>query len=157
MEQVRQVIMAGIGATGLAMLFKSRARYLLVACASGVIVSGIYFILYIKWGSVFIASMSGAVFAGTWAEIMARVMKAPTNIFLIPAIVPLLPGGSLFYTMYWWMQKNSQLYQYYKTNTVNMIFGITLGTLIASVIFEYCITKGIWYIIGNQKKGGEQK
>lgn len=34
-----------------------------------------------------------------WSEGMARVRKAPANIFMIPGIIPLLPGGALYYTM----------------------------------------------------------
>ena len=33
------------------------------------------------------------------AEIAARIWKAPTTIFLLPGIVPLVPGGGLYYCM----------------------------------------------------------
>ena len=33
------------------------------------------------------------------AEILARVLKAPATIFLVIGIIPLVPGGGLYYTM----------------------------------------------------------
>ena len=33
------------------------------------------------------------------AEILARLLKAPATIFLVIGIIPLVPGGGLYYTM----------------------------------------------------------
>ncbi len=43
-----------------------------------------------------------------WSELMARKLKAPTNIFMIPGIIPLLPGGTLYYTMEAMLQKKQE-------------------------------------------------
>lgn len=47
--------------------------------------------------------MAGLFFASAvasvMAEIFARVMKAPSTVFLISMLVPLIPGGNLYYTM----------------------------------------------------------
>ena len=34
-----------------------------------------------------------------YAEVMARVRKAPATVFLVPGTIPMVPGGSLYYTM----------------------------------------------------------
>ena len=34
-----------------------------------------------------------------YAEIMARIIKTPTTTFIITSLIPLIPGGSLYYTM----------------------------------------------------------
>ena len=47
--------------------------------------------------------MAGLFFASAvasvMAEIFARIMKAPSTVFLISMLVPLIPGGNLYYTM----------------------------------------------------------
>ena len=43
----------------------------------------------------FIATIAVAIFA----EIFARVHKAPATLFLIIGIIPLVPGGGIYYTM----------------------------------------------------------
>ena len=44
--------------------------------------------------------MCGTVFATLFAELLARIMKSPTTVFLIPAIIPFVPGARLFFMMY---------------------------------------------------------
>jgi len=43
----------------------------------------------------FIAS----IFAAIYSEIMARILKTPVTTFVISAIIPLVPGGGMYYTM----------------------------------------------------------
>lgn len=43
----------------------------------------------------FIAS----IFAAIYSEVMARVLKTPVTTLIISAIVPLVPGGGMYYTM----------------------------------------------------------
>ena len=45
--------------------------------------------------AVFIAAMA----AGVFSEVMARVLKAPVTVFVICAIIPLVPGGAMYQTM----------------------------------------------------------
>ena len=37
--------------------------------------------------------------ATVYSELFARVCKTPTTSFLVPSIIPLIPGGLLYYTM----------------------------------------------------------
>lgn len=46
--------------------------------------------------SVLVASMA----AGIYSEIMARVLKAPVTAFVICSIIPLVPGGAMYNTMF---------------------------------------------------------
>lgn len=34
-----------------------------------------------------------------YAEVLARITKTPTTTYLIPSIIPLVPGSRLYYTM----------------------------------------------------------
>ena len=47
----------------------------------------------------FIPYLLASAFAVLYAELMARLRKCPTTLFVIPAILPLVPGGSLYYAM----------------------------------------------------------
>ena len=46
-----------------------------------------------------IASFCAAAVGAAYSQIMARVLRAPAPIFLVPAIIPLVPGCALYYTM----------------------------------------------------------
>ena len=59
----------------------------------------LYLLVFWRSGEVFLSSLAAATAICLWSETLARVRKAPANIFLIPGIIPLLPGGALYYTM----------------------------------------------------------
>lgn len=48
-----------------------------------------------EMAGLFLASVAASVMA----EVFARIMKAPSTVFLISMLVPLIPGGNLYYTM----------------------------------------------------------
>jgi uncharacterized membrane protein YjjB (DUF3815 family) len=49
-----------------------------------------------KGFALFIASIA----VGVYSEIMARLLKTPVTTFVIAAIIPLVPGNGMYYTMY---------------------------------------------------------
>ncbi len=44
------------------------------------------------------------------AELLARIFKAPATIFLIVGIIPLVPGGGMYYTMEALINSDMQLF-----------------------------------------------
>ncbi|MHB1151426.1 MAG: threonine/serine exporter family protein [Eubacteriales bacterium] len=49
--------------------------------------------------SILAAYFIGTLFVSVIGEIMARIMKMPSTIFVIPSIIPLVPGYGLYLTM----------------------------------------------------------
>ena len=45
------------------------------------------------------ASFCGSLSVGFLAEILARVLRKPATIFIIPGFIPLVPGGQAYLTM----------------------------------------------------------
>lgn len=46
-----------------------------------------------------VAFFYGSVAVAIYSEIMARIRKCPVTIFIICGILPLVPGGGMYYTM----------------------------------------------------------
>lgn len=56
--------------------------------------------LTIAWGGhVIVADFFGSVAVGLLAELLARLLKQPATIFIIPGFIPLVPGGEAYTTM----------------------------------------------------------
>lgn len=78
-------------------LFEVRGKNLIFTAING----GIGYFIYI------IAAPSGSFFAPLlasmaimlYSEIFARIRKAPATVFLAPALIPIVPGGSLYNSM----------------------------------------------------------
>lgn len=54
----------------------------------------------------FISYTAAAATITILAEVFSRRLKVPTVTFLYPALIPLVPGGGIYYTMYYIVQDN---------------------------------------------------
>lgn len=80
--------------------FNIRGKHLGAAAAAAVVSQVVHSCLEM-WG-VFSQAMccfAAAAAVSAYAEIMARRLKAPVNMYLITGIIPLVPGGLTYYTM----------------------------------------------------------
>ena len=96
-----QTSMGIIGSLGFALLFGIRGTKPLGCIALG---SGIGWIVYLVsvaggHGKAFGMLASSLVIAAC-SEILARVIKTPVILLLVPMLIPEIPGGDLYYTMY---------------------------------------------------------
>ena len=64
-------------------------------------------------------------------------MKAPSNIYLIPGIIPLLPGGAIYYTMYGVVSGDGTMFRENGIKTVIITIGIAAGIVVGTVIIIY--------------------
>ena len=133
---ILQIIAAVIGSMGFTMVFHLGRRRLITAAFGGFLSRISYLILFYFTSSVFTSTFCAAIFVCIYAEIMARIKKAPANIFLIPSIIPLLPGSDLYYTMTAVLSHNMIPFQEKGLETLAAILGITVGIVIGSFLFQ---------------------
>lgn len=94
-----QTIMGCIGAVCFAVLFNVRGKRLgLIAVSSALSWLG-YVLCDMGGAGVFWAIFCGTVVAGILSEVFARVVKAPVLMLLVPTLIPLFPGGTLYNMM----------------------------------------------------------
>ncbi len=99
MTQIIQCICAFTGTLGLGIIFNIRGKNLFFAAFGGILswtafsLSGLF--LTVDIGQYFFA----AIIISLYAECMAMIRKVPVTIFLVTSMIPLVPGGIIFYTM----------------------------------------------------------
>ena len=98
---VLQTAMAFVGSLGFAMIFHLRRGWLAVASLGGMLSWVVYLGVSVGAGveGIFLPTLVASAFAALYAELCARAVKAPSLLFVIPAVVPLIPGAALYYTM----------------------------------------------------------
>lgn len=131
-EGLLQILCAGLGTFAFALFFHVRSRHLLLATLGGALSWLLYLLVFQGTGNVFLSALAASLGVCLWAEILARVRKAPANIFLIPGIIPLLPGGALYYTMSALIAGEMDIVIQRGRETGLMALGIVVGILIAS-------------------------
>ena len=136
MEHVVQIIAAALGTLGFAFLFSVAPRHLPLFTLGGALSWTFYLIAWEQGASVFVSTLISAALICLWSEGMARLRKAPANIFLLTGIVPLLPGGALYYTMEAIVSKNMSQIVRKGAETGSIAVGIAVGIIIGSELFR---------------------
>ncbi len=88
-----------LASLGFAGIFNIRGKNLIYSSIGGSI--GWLFYLLCKNNS-FLPAISffvGSFAVGIYSETMARILKTPVTTFVIIGIIPLVPGGGMYYTM----------------------------------------------------------
>ena len=144
------LIMAFVAAAAFGMkLGMKRPLRLLTAGIGGFIGWGAYLLAALILNDFFsclIAATVGAIYA----QIMARVMRAPAAVFLIPAVIPLVPGRALYYTISSAMHAEPELMSQWGTTAALEALAIALGMVL--VILAVGAIKSISRKIKNRKK-----
>lgn len=142
-EYIIQTITAGLGAGGYSILFNIRRDKLIYASAGGSLSWLVYILASQLTVNAFISNMAAAAFATLYSEILARVKKAPTTVFLIPSVIPMIPGGGLFYTMSAVISNDPVLFEKYFVTTIETAFGISIGIIVMSLVGVRIVKRGI--------------
>ena len=122
-----QFFAAFIGAAGFGFLFHLQFKHIFPAALGGVLTWVIY-VIATTWGfDIFVSSLFASAFAAIYSEIIAKIRKAPTTLFLIISVVVLIPGGSLYYTMSYAVQKKWQMAAMYGLRTGQCALGLAIG------------------------------
>jgi uncharacterized membrane protein YjjB (DUF3815 family) len=75
-----------------------------------------------------------AFIISVYAEIMARVLKTPTTTFITTSLIPLIPGGSLYYTMTYAFETNSEKFIEKAIYTLQLASALALGIIVATTL-----------------------
>ncbi|MFR5875707.1 MAG: threonine/serine exporter family protein [Eubacterium sp.] len=134
-----QIAMAAIGTLGFSIYFRVSEKNVIASTAGGAIGWAVYLLIYHLSDNLFVSNFAAAFIVYIWAEIMARILKAPSNTYLIPGIIPLLPGGALYYTMNGLVEGDKEQFITNGINTLLITFGMAAGMVACAVMFHYLL------------------
>lgn len=67
-----------------------------------------------------------------YSEVMARVHKVPVTGYLLIALLPMVPGGGIYYTMEYCIAGNTQMFLETGLHTLGIAGSLALGILLVS-------------------------
>ena len=138
---VVQLIAALLGALGFSLVFGLHKRHLLLASLGGLLTWGVYLLIYHFLPNLFFANLMASVFAVSAAEVLARWRKCPATLFLVPSIIPLVPGSSLYYTMSCAVQRDVARMNEYGNQLLTAAFAIAAGISFVTIWRELRATR----------------
>ncbi len=93
------ILTAFLGTLGFTVVFRSKKQHIWAIAIGGAVSWAAYLAAAIFFESEPVCYFAASAVVGIYAEVLARVLKTPaTNIFAV-AVLPLIPGGALYYTM----------------------------------------------------------
>ena len=129
------LLSAPVGSLGFSLLFRIRPRYLPFGALGGLLSCGVYLLAtHFGYGPL-PANFAASLCMALYSEILARLLRAPSSIFLVPCSIPLVPGGGLLYTMSNLLSRNFPAFLEYGKNTLLTGLGIAGGIVTVSILF----------------------
>lgn len=80
-------------------LYRIPRSLLFYAGAVGLAAWGVMYMAGAFGANMILANFLGSIVIGSGAELLARLLKKPATIFIIPGFFPLVPGGEAYTTM----------------------------------------------------------
>ena len=146
LDALIQVIMGGLGTLGFNILFNIRGRKLVLATLGGVISWTVFLLLAPLFPSEAMRYFLSAATVTVYGEVLARVEKTPTTTFLVPSIVPLIPGSALYYTMNYALNKHWNQFVQQAFYTMQLAFSLAAG-----IIAVTTVTRILWAVTHKHK------
>ena len=135
METFVVLAAAFAGALGFALLYGVRLRCALPASLLGCAGWGIYLGATALGAGVFAATMLAAAAMALASEGLSRLMRAPTPLFLLPSLIPLVPGRALYYAMSFAVRRDFATAREFGYATGQMALAIATGTGVVFALF----------------------
>ena len=127
MEKFMPCVYAFLSCLGFCYIFEVRKpKFILLSCLTGAVGWGV-FLLTEGAGSEVVRYFAATVAVAVLSEILARVMKAPATIFLVIGIIPMVPGGGLYYTMDYLINGDFAMFAYRGLKTAAYAGAIAVG------------------------------
>ncbi len=134
---VIQTVMGMLGSVGFAVLFGIYDRKLGVIALGGAAGWVVYLACTASGHSMFVGLFVASLFVAALSEILARILKTPVILLLVPMLIPEIPGGDLYYTMYHLVQGHYTEFGSSSNQVLVEAGAIALGIILASHIARF--------------------
>ena len=129
-----------IGTIGFSIVMYAPRKYWFLVSVVGTI-SWMLFLFCSHFINSFYSNLIAAAFCSLSVHFAASKIKTPVTVLLLPAAVPLFPGGSLYYTMFYGLSGEYQLMKQFAFSTFSTIFALAIGFSVISLLYQETIRK----------------
>ena len=98
---------------------------------------GVYLLMnYLLPGQTFVNIFITSLFASILSEVLARAIKTPATVIIIPSIIALVPGSSLYYAMEALVKGNVSEASSNAVTCILTLLALAVGICAATVVFR---------------------
>jgi uncharacterized membrane protein YjjP (DUF1212 family) len=128
------LVASTVGTMGIILQFGIEKRVIIWALIASVLCSAGYEIAMMFGCGFFLSSLIASAIAAAYSDFMAHMVKVPATVMIIPAIVPLVPGGRLYYTMLGAVREDMALFSSSGSSALQIAAGLAMGIIVVTAI-----------------------
>ena len=132
---VIQLVAAFVGTVGFSALFGAPRRYYLYCGLAGMAGWAVYLLVAMSH-SVVGAAFFAALAVAAYSHVRAKICRCPVTVFLICGIIPLVPGGGIFWTAYYIVTEQLRMAAATGFVALKVTIAIAGGIILASGIIN---------------------
>ncbi len=134
MSQFLEPLWAGLATLGFSLLFDLRGRDLPLAALGAALGWAVSAPLAAASGSQAVGFFAASCVIGIWAELLATLLKRPASVYIVCAIIPLVPGGGMYMTMLEYVRGNTMEAFRVGLATIQAAGAIAAGLAVSSAV-----------------------
>ena len=127
-----QILGACVGCIGFTFVFNVHGHGAPLCIIGGGLTWVVYLMVTSWGGNDFVANFWAALFAGFFAEAMARIRKRPATSYLVISLLPLIPGGGIYRAVNYAVRGNMGMFADTAIHTAAIAGILAVGILMAS-------------------------
>lgn len=139
------VLAAFIACFGFSVVYNVPKKSLLFSSLGGAL--GWAICLYLPLESEIARCFLATLVIGVYAEIFARILRQPATLFILPSVLPMVPGGGIYYTFQYALAGDAALF----TQTASRTFA-TAGVMAIALLLVSSATRLYKAVVTQHKK-----
>ena len=131
-QYVLPCLCAFAGCIGFTLVFNIHGPGKLIACCGG----ALGWLVYLLAGKTILAGFFAAMAISLFSEVMARIRRCPVTGYQLVALLPLVPGGGIYYAMGYCLEGDTEQFLSALLGTLGMAAALAVGVILASSLFR---------------------
>ncbi len=132
MECLVPSLCAFFACVGFAFILNLHGKGIIIAAGGG----ALGWFVYSLMNSTLLGAFWAAMLIGAYSEMMARLARCPATGYLLVALLPLVPGGGIYYAMSYCVSGQRDLFFQTLLTTFGMAATLAVGAMLASSLFR---------------------
>ena len=96
----------------------------------------VYLVVKAGTGSMILGAFLSSLSVALMGHLFARIFRAPVSVFLVPGILPLVPGTSIYNSVYYVIRNSREESMYYLVETLQIAGAIALAVFLMDSVFK---------------------
>ena len=131
-EYALPCLCAAAGCVGFTLVFNILGPGKLIAGFGG----ALGWLVYLLGGETILAAFFAAMAISLFSEVMARIRRCPVTGYQLVALLPLVPGGGIYYAMGYCLEGDTERFLSALLDTLGMAAALAVGVILASSLFR---------------------